>query len=353
MKKTNPTYRRTAKPAVAMSIRQMPARRSVEIKSPEPKGRTILQQDWLKIITMLGATFWVVFSYLSHDREQKELDIESKRISNNQLTVLAKIEKESKELSIEQQYIALEMANFAAKGETERAQSETERNKVSFEQQRLNLEQSTRLAQLQFDREQLSKSILELDKGLKNIDFLGAKRSRIATTTALRINCTTAANQYEVTFDTKIENVSDKKEVEISWELRSMYIGIPRAIESTKRISMRRINEPPDAYTNKETSGSIAWELMGNSGYVYPGTKAKDALQQTAFHFSDGGLLTKVIRPKDEAFSTVNYEVSAPPGYWVAIILRIGLDGATEGDDLFRFAKWIKIPTCSKDSVAN
>ncbi len=279
------------------------------------------------------------YQYIAHDKYQKELTNESLRLANTQAIKLAKIESETKSITLEQQKVALKLAEIAATSERERSQ-------LSLEGQKLSIEQTKGLAKYQLDKERLTSSLMEIEQGIKRVELASDTQSRVSESSTLRISCLTGTNSYSVSLDTIIKNSSDKKSVELSWELRSAYLGIPRESNSNQKLDISRINEPPDAYTATESNGPIKWESFGQVGYAYPGTKALSELKKTQFHFKDGGMLTKLIRPKDISQSNTIYLITAPPGHWVAIVIRVGLDGATSGNDLFRYANWQRLPVC-------
>ncbi len=298
----------------------------------------------LRFAAVLAGGLWALFIYLAHERDQKQLAIDAQRHSNEQALKLANTEIESKRVSLEQQRLALRLSEIAASSERERSQ-------LSLEQQRLAVDQSKSTAKYQLDRERLSTTLMEIERGLKQVELADAQYGRILGSNALQIKCLPKKNSYFVSLDSVVQNTSEKKEVEVSWELRSAYLGTPRE-RSPQLPYMARINEPPDAYTNTKSTGPIQWDVVGNVGYIYPGTKAQSTLTKTAFHFEENGLLTKVIRPRDKAQSTSTYVVHAPAGHWVALVLRLGVDGATSGEGVFRFAQWRILPDCSVGEAA-
>jgi hypothetical protein len=290
---------------------------------------------WIPLVTLISGGY----VYWAQGRHEKELAIEALTLANAQAIKLATIEFETKKITLEQQRVAFKLAEIAA-------DSERERSQLSLEGQKLSIEQTKAAAKYQLDKERLSSSLMEIEQGIKRVEFANDTQSRISENSTLRISCLPGVNSYSVSLDTVIKNSSDKKSVEVSWELRSAYLGVPRESNPNPILDISRINEPPDAYTATESKGPIRWESFGQVGYTYPGTKALTELKKTQFYFKDGGMLTKLIRPKDISQSNTIYLVSAPPGHWVAIVIRVGLDGATAGNDLFRYAKWERLPVC-------
>jgi len=313
---------------------------------PSTEKRASNWLDLWKLIFVVVPFVWALYLYFEHDRQEKILANESMRLSNEQASKLSKTEFDLKTTALEQQRLALRMSEIAA-------QAESERSQLALDQQRLAVESAKTSASVQMQREKLSLSIAELDRGIKRHELSGASNSKITGTASIHVSCD-PEGQRLATYSVSISNNSDTKSVEISWELRSIFVGLPHERpRSTHNVTIFRLNEPPDPYTGTQSDSPISWQSLGDVGYVYPGSKAAQPLGLTAFYFKNGGLLTKLLRPRDKSSSTIHYEVNAPAGSWVAIVLRLGIDGETSGDGIFRYASWEKLSSCNVHKVVS
>lgn len=308
--------------------------------------------------------------------EQLRLSNEQQRASNAQTLALAQTERETKQIGLDQQKASLRQFELTASTEAQRAAT-------LLEQQKFSLQQSRLLADTEIRKHELAVQTAEMDNKLKAVDLKLKEQGRIAGDADIDIDCEKDKSYFGV-FNVIIENTS-AIDVELSAAVNHKYIGKltppnqatpglpsvgrPRSRDESDSLArflsgnfgddsvldanldIATVNAPPIVLTAQRSRGRIAWtNVGGHQAFSYPNTKY-EGIQSAPLRWQRGGGGTKLLRPGDQSLFQENFVVSAPAGTWLAIVHSVSIDGATGGDGLFHYTRWIRLPECKEESA--
>jgi hypothetical protein len=316
----------------------------------------------VQVLSVVIGGAWVLYQYMQHTNEQErlrtqqlELSNEQQRIANAQVTALAAAERETKLIGLKQQEASLRQFELTASTEAERA-------KTLLAQQRFSLQQNKLLADSELRKQELAVQSADIDNRLKGATLKLNEQSRVSASHDLEVKCEPDGKYYG-TFKISVQNTASI-DVELTIAVNHKFIGALSGRQASLAPTLRQrptgseaappadfdfdiavINPPPIPIAGRPSVGRVNWRSVGGQAYYYP--SSKHGLPKLGnYDWLMGGGGTKLLRPGDKSEYEEPFLITAVSGSWVGVSHTIGIDGAKDGDSIFNFYGWKRLPKC-------
>jgi hypothetical protein len=291
----------------------------------------------LQAIAIVIGGCWIVFRYLSHERdlaglnrkqleiavadqrEQQRLTAEQLRLSNQQLAIVLGDQRKQQELATEQAELANEQARLTLTVETA--------------QQDLRIRELEQTVALHERDVQLRE--LESKKVQHEVSYSGRyrfDRSFSLSSRKLR-DLSNGMAEYEVTYSFAFTNKSQVP-FEISVYVVDYYLGRPRELPNDSRPTFRRLATPNLRSTpNISSQDAIEWEHMGSTGGIYGNPRIPFWTHSPRTTLIRNAMATGQVKPEQSTNQSMKYFVTAPPNSYITFFLSYCFNGCHEDVD--------------------
>jgi len=280
----------------------------------------------LKAETVLavGAGCWVLFGYLSHDREAKYLQVEQQRLATEQARAVQQTAIDTGRAHLQQLKLSNEQSRLAL------AVAESQRKLREIE-----LRQSLKLQE-----QEIALKALQARKTEHEVDYQG--RFRFGQTyelTGRKVGGDTRYGTYELSHRFELANKSETA-FELSLYVVDYYIGVPKQDAAGDEPSVLPLGEPANRWNPRGAKpGGVEWTRVGHSGAIVAAAVGNipkpwcDAADVE--HLVPGGPGTGVLQPMQSIRHGDTYVVRAPRHSYVTFIVSFCTNRCQTNDDLY------------------
>jgi hypothetical protein len=228
----------------------------------------------LKAETVLtvGAGCWVLFSYFSHDREAKHLEVEQQRLATEQARAVQQTAIDTEQARLQQLKLSNELQT--------RTQSATvEQQRLALDQSRLALavaESQRKLRDIELrqsvklQEQEIALKALQARKTAHEVDYQGRLRfGQTYELTGRKVGGDKRYGVYELSHRFKFENKSEAP-FELSLYVIDYYIGVPKQDAAGDEPSVLPLGEPANRWNPRGAKlGGLEWTRVGHSGAIF------------------------------------------------------------------------------------
>ncbi len=308
----------------------------------------------LPLIQVLGLVVggcWIMFRYLSHERQAQEIALEQSRLNYQQASAVALTQQQAEEAHLSQLRLGNQQASLALKVQDKAQDLGLEQQRLTNEQARLVLR--TNEAQRSLRHEELEKSVqlqqqdielkrLQQTKATHDIEYSQHYRfSRDFTLTAQKRGEINNLAEYAATYSFSFENKSEVQ-FEMSLFVLDIYVGVPK-IQDPGATLVQPLGTP----TDRCEKGAIQWKLVGTTGSIL--ADAFGTIQSPwdgvigELHLLRGGPGTAVLKPTQTLLYNEDYLVRAPKNAYLAIVMSYCFNRCKNNDDLYSRVNWLSL----------
>lgn len=225
-----------------------------------------------------------------------------------------------------------------------------EHQRLVNQQMSLTVKQSIANADYDLARARLAAETATLQNQISRLQIRDLTASGVIVSHTLRIKLVNQkTSAYAGEFEITVQNPS-KSRVEVSWALFELYVG---QLAPQKGETITFINPPPKRELEQEQRGPVSWTHQGSYGYLYPDSKLLDYSSfEGSDYYQTGGGPTKSLGPGDACSFRLPLFITTPRDRWIAVVAILGIDGATEGPDIFSSADWTDLREATVHTAA-
>jgi hypothetical protein len=289
----------------------------------------------------LIAGCWVLYGYLSHDRETKHLELEQQRLATEQARAVQQtaidtgqahllqlklsndIQTRTQSMTVDQQRLALDQSRLAL------AVAESQRKLREIE-----LRQSVKLQE-----QEIALKALQTRKTAHEVDYQGKFRfSQTCELTGRKVGGDDRYGAYELSHRFQLDNKSETS-FELSLYVVDYFIGVPKQDAAGTELSVLPLGEPANRWNPRGAKlGGVEWKRIGHSGAI-----VADAVGSIPKPWCDaaeveqlvrGGPGTGVLQPGQSIEHGDTYIVHAPRHSFVTFIVSFCTNRCQRNDDL-------------------
>lgn len=316
----------------------------------------------LQAIAIIIGACWILFRYMSHERDLQTIALEQNRLAYQQASAVAQIQQQAEDARLRQLQLSNEQAAVALSTQRDAQKLALEQQRLANEQARLTLQiNETQLNETQrrLRQEELEKALLleQQDLDLKRLQQTKAQHE-LAHSTRYRFTrqfTITARKDRDIDQDFGDFSVDwgyefvNKSEVlfELSVFLLDYYIGITQLDTTAHVVSVWPVGFPTDRWNpSGNIDGAIAWKRVGSNGSIY--AEAIREIQPPwdwiirQVKLSHGGG-TGVLKSEQTMRYDDTYLVRAPRTAYFAIVMSYCFNRCANNDDLYSRVDWIAL----------
>jgi hypothetical protein len=319
--------------------------------------RSLTTESLLNTVQALAIVIggcWVMYQYLTHERELANVSLEQQRLSTAQAKALASTQVAAENARLRQLELANKQAEVALSRQHEAQELAVEQQRLSNEQSRLTLQINESQRSLRHDELAKTVELLKHDVQLKRLQEIKTQREvdnsgrykferTFSLTSAKERDINEKTAEYAVRFSFDFANRSDLP-FEISVFIIDYYVGMPLSDTDTT-TAVRPISLPRDRWNPGRTEdGALLWQHVGATGSIHAEavgriTEPWDYVIE-GVHLGMGPGGTGVVKPGLTLGSDDTYLVRAPKGGYIAFVMSYCFERCKNNDDLYSITKW-------------
>lgn len=225
----------------------------------------------VQALALIAGGCWVIFNYLSYEREAQQLVREQQRFTNAQMVTLASTQRKSEEAKLRQVELSNEQTRLSASIQKEQQDLSLALQKLGVQQAGFALRIAQSQERLRTEEMALSVRVQKLESEKREHDLAYSTTYRFEPTHGLkakkRRELGNGLAEYELTYWFKITNRSTTPS-EVSFYVVDLYVGEPRQDNAVSTV--RRMNLPNlrNFTLGPERDDAIAWKHVNAIGAI-------------------------------------------------------------------------------------